>query len=502
MKNRVQIYSLTLILLLGIGLACNRDTLEIPPVNAAEVNYFLTESEFDKAVLGVYARLTDLYNHNVGTRIHPMYFLPGDDVTQTAEEAFEHFAVLNPTNNSSRLFYDRTYQLIGRANLVLEKLGAENGVYRNATLKNTHKGEALFLRGWSFFNLWVYFGKAPVVTDRITSLANLYPAESKGTELLDQAITDLTEAASLLPASWPAPQRGRVTANAANGMLGKVFMHRGTVNKATADLTSAITAFNKITGVSLVPNFGDNFDVAKENNQESLFEFQASTAGGDNIWLPNEFDGAIGTMSAYWGFFYEGNTRSNNNINYLATNKLLNAFTPGDPRLPLTINTSSATGKQLIKWSRADLTSGNGNSSANNPRILRYADVLLLRAEALVQSNGSTTEAIGLVNQIRTRARNMVPAGTVPANYPTTETNRGTILAWIMNERFIELAAEGHRWPDLKRWHMGGLITLNNAFFDATNNAVMAFTAPKNLVMPIPSQEIDRNPNIKQNDGY
>jgi hypothetical protein len=293
-------------------------------------------------------------------------------------------------------------------------------------------------------------------------------------------VIDLMEAATLLPASWATAQRGRVTANAANGMLGKVLVFRGTVNKTATDFTAAIAAFNKISGVSLVPNFGDNFDVNKENNAESLFEFQASTAGGDNVWLPNEFDGAIGTMSSYWGYFYQGNTRSNNNRNYIATNKLLSAITPADPRFLFTVNPTSTSGKQLIKWSKNDLTGGNGQSSAN----------------------GSTSEAIGLINQIRTRARNMMPGGLTPADYSTTETNKTTIMSWIMNERFIELAAEGHRWPDLRRWHLAGVLTLNNAFFDATNTAQLGFDPNKHIVFPIPLTELDRNPNVTQNSNY
>lgn len=502
MKRKFKIYCLFLAICLGITFACNKNELEVAPSSLTEADYFKTEVEFDRAVLGVYARLTDLYNFNGGTIFQPIYYLPGDDVTRTGNDAFEHFGTLTSTNGALSRFFDRTNQLIGRANIVLQKLNEENGVYTNASLKNSHKGEALFLRAFGYYNLWVYFGKAPVVTERITSLDNLYPGESQGTALLDQAITDLTEAASILPASWGAGQRGRVTSNSANGLLGKVLVFRGTVNKTVADFTSAITAINKITNISLVPNFGDNFDAAKENNAESLFEFQASGSGGDNIWLANEFDGAIGTMSAFWGNFYEGNTRNNNNVNYLATTKLLNAFNTADPRLPYTINTSSATGKQLIKWSRNDATSGNGVSSANNPRILRYADVLLLKAEAILQSNGNTAEAIGLINQVRARARSMVLLGLVPADFSTAETNKTTIFNWIMNERFVELAAEGHRWPDLKRWHMAGNITLNNAFFDATNAAAMNFVAPKNLVFPIPIAEIDRNPNVKQNPDY
>lgn len=502
MKTRYKLSSLLIAGCMVIAFACSTDDLEVPPSSLTEADFFKTETEFERAVLGVYARVTDLYNFNGGTIIQPLYFLPGDDVTRTGNDPFEHFGTLTSTNGNSTRFFERINQMIGRANIVVQKLNTESGVYTNASIKNSHRGEVLFLRALGYFQLWVYYGKAPVVTDRITSLQNLYPKESQGTELLDQAISDFTEAAGLLPVSWPGSQRGRATSNAANGLLGKALVFKGTVNKAAGDFTAAIAAFNKITGVSLVPNFADNFDARRENNAESLFEFQASSGGGDNIWLANEFDGAIGTMSAYWGNFYEGNTRNNNNVNYIATNKLLTAFNAADPRLPWTINTASISGKQIVKWSRNDATGGNGVSSANNPRILRYADVLLLKSEAILQSNGSTSEAIGLINQVRTRARTMAPAGTVPADYSTTETNRTTIMGWIMNERFLELASEGHRWPDLKRWHIAGNIVLTNAFFDPANVSAINFSAPKNLVFPIPIAEIDRNPNVTQNPEY
>ena len=485
-----------------ISLSCNKDVLEVQPVNATEADYFKTEAEFNKAVVGIYARLTALYNHNAGTHILPMYVLPGDDVTLTGTNAFEQFVTLTSSNGVSTLYFQQIYQLIGRANIVLQKIAEESGVYKTPGLKDTHKGEALFLRGWAFFSLWNYYGKAPIATERAVTTDLLYPPESANDELLDQAITDLGEAATSLPASWPASLRGRVTANSANGMLGKALVFRASWKKTTADYTAAIAAFNKIAGASLVAKFDDNFAFDTENNTESLFEFQASQSGGDNIWLPNEFDGAIGTMTGYWGYFYEGNTRSNNNINYLATDKLISAFEAGDPRLSLTYNPNSGTKKQFTKWSLRDQTANNGNGSVNNARILRLGDVILLKAEAVLKSGGSKAEAIGLINQIRTRARNMAPGGTVPADRNVSETNDATIMGWIMTERFLELAGEGQRWFDLRRWHKAGYITLNNAFFDAANSAALSFDPAKHLVFPIPINEIDRNPNITQNNGY
>jgi hypothetical protein len=279
-------------------------------------------------------------------------------------------------------------------------------------------------------------------------------------------------------------------------MLGKSLVFRASATKTAADYTAAIAAFNKITGATLVANFADNFAWDTENNSEALFEFQAGQAFGfDNVWLDNDFDNAVGALSIFWGY-YSNNFGLFGRSPYFGTTKLVNAFNADDPRLPRTVNPSD---KTIQKYNERDKLSQSGVASINNYRILRYADVLLLKAEAILQSNGSTSEAIGLINQVRARARAM-GAGTEPADFATTETNKTTIMQWIMDERLRELAAEGQRWFDLRRWHMQGIITLNDAFFDS--NLPVSFQANKHLYFPIPTSETDVNPNVPQNQNY
>jgi hypothetical protein len=219
-------------------------------------------------------------------------------------------------------------------------------------------------------------------------------------------------------------------------MLGKSLVFRASATNNNGDYTAAIAAFNNISGVSLIPKFDDNFAFDAENNNESLFEYQASQAFGfDNVWLSNDFDNAVGNMSVFWGY-YDNNFALFGKSPFYGTNKLLNAFDPADPRLPLTIDPADRTVKKYVLRDKLDQPEVG---STNNPRILRYADVLLLKAEAILQSGGSTAEAIGLINQVRTRARNMVAGGTAPANYSTAETNKTTIMNWIINERLLEL---------------------------------------------------------------
>jgi hypothetical protein len=484
------------------NLACNEKNLDLLPHGPTEQSYFTQESDFTKAVLGVYAKMNDLFWYNACQTCStmPIFLLPGDDITTNESgEEFEIFGNIQPSSGRVDYFYKTWYQMIARANVVLQKVGdVQDGIYKTPNLKEYHKGEALFLRGYAFFMLWNYFGTSPMDTLRVTSTEQFTPPGTTGTQLLDQAIIDFQQAAPLLPTSWNDANRGRVTQNAANGMLGKALVFRASVTNNATDYTAAIAAFDRINGVSLMPDFGDNFAFDTENNNESLFEYQASQAFGfDNVWLSNDFDNAIGNLSVFWGY-YDNNYALFGYSPFFATNKLLSAFDYADPRLPITMNPDDRTIRKYVLRNKMNQP---GAGSVNNPRLLRYADVLLLKAEAILQAGGSTADAIGLVNQIRTRARDMVPESTEPANYSTAETNKNTIMDWIMHERFIELAGEGQRWLDLKRWHTQGLISLDNSFF-SSNVATMSFSLPKSLLLPIPNSELDVNPNVQQNAGY
>lgn len=491
-----------IVLLLGSSLlytGCDKKQLELSPNGPTEVNYFSDESEFTKAVLGVYAKMTDFYGYNGGGSAVGLFFLPGDDITTNASnDESEVFGSLQPSSGRLSFTYAKFYQLIYRANVVLEKIEAVGpGIYLTPNLKDYHKGEALFLRGFANYYLWNYYGTAPLVTKRATTTADFKPASSTGNQLLDQAILDFTAAAGLLPTSWDAVNAGRVTANAANGMLGKCLVFRGSATKSTADFTAANLAFDKIAGASLTANFADNFSDAKENNDESLFEFQAAKAsGGNNVWLDNDFDNNIGDLSIFWGY-YSNHWSLFGQSRYFATTKLAAAYETGDPRKAITLKASDRT---INKYVTTDNSSGGEPGSKDNYRILRLADVKLLKAEAILQSGGATVDAINLINEVRTRARNMVMAGVAPANYSTAETNRTTIFNWINNERLVELAGEGQRWLDLRRWHLQGVITLDNAYF--SSNVLVAFNPAKHLLLPIPTSELDVNPNVKQNAGY
>jgi hypothetical protein len=214
-------------------------------------------------------------------------------------------------------------------------------------------------------------------------------------------------------------------------------------------------------------------------------------------------------MHSYWGFFncewsfWAGTP-------FYPTQKLISAFEAGDPRVDESFVATADErydGIQWVKYTKNIGPQGLTNST-NNPRILRYADVLLLKAEAILQSGGSKSAAVDLINQIRIRARG---AGTVPADLDNGETDPLVIMQWIMDERFRELSGEDdHRWFDLKRWHYAGYIDLStwgsdiNGFSSVRTDFDFADwidNTEGKLWFPIPSIETDQNELIVQNPG-
>ncbi|MCB0843929.1 MAG: RagB/SusD family nutrient uptake outer membrane protein, partial [Bacteroidetes bacterium] len=290
--NRIYFITIFSLLILTTNSCQERNFLGPDQQEIDSNDYFTNELAFDRAVLGVYQKLVFFYNYRGGSEnwLHDIRLLPDDDATTTGGNAFEIFGNLTATNGNLSAYYQFAYQLIGRANTVLQKQDELGDLaYEDIDLRATHRGEILFLRGYMNFMLWNVFGTAPLVLDRITSAEDFYPPNSSGNELLDQAIADFSEARDLLPDSWPAELAGRATRNAANGFLGKALLYRATVSGNSADYTAAIAAFDQVQGASLLPVYGDNFDEKLEEGAESIFEIHLGrNEQTDNVWLTND----------------------------------------------------------------------------------------------------------------------------------------------------------------------------------------------------------------------
>ncbi|MEL6192790.1 MAG: RagB/SusD family nutrient uptake outer membrane protein [Bacteroidota bacterium] len=471
------------------------DQLDINPASLTEEGFFVSEEEFEKSVFGVYQKLIFFYNYRGGSWLHDMWLLPGDDLTSLGSYPFETFATINASNGDVTNYYRFAYQLIARANIVLEKQVERADVYENATLRDTHKGEVLFLRGLMNFKLYNAFETAPLVTNRIADLESSRVANATGTQLLDQAIADFKEAATLLPDQWDDSNVGRASAGAAHGFAGKALLYRATITQNAADYTESLNELRQVTGYSLEPVFGDNFDETLEHNQESIFEIQFGKNNTNNVWLNNDSFGVVGDLGGYWGFF-DNHWSLFGSPTLQPTESLKAAFEDGDPRIADTFE-----GDVVKKYVARPRNNGQPDYH-NNARLLRYADVLLLQAEAINESGGSTSEALALVNQVRARARNIVPGGTVPADFDENISDRATVRQLIMDERRRELAfEEGNRWYDLKRWHQGGLIDLTSLDFSSVRDD-FNFDVSTHLRLPLPASELVLNANLAQNAGY
>jgi starch-binding outer membrane protein, SusD/RagB family len=493
--------------------SCNKNGLDVPLTGDTEESLESPEQIF-KVVASAYGKMNELYNpagHRAASfpAIHEFFYVMGDDITQIDISNYEHFGGITASDGSVAYFYKQLYLMNGRANFAIDIVEKKASVYAgNTALKNTHMGEAKFLRGYTHWLLWNYYGTAPVVTKRYNSIDETFEAgNSTGTELLDAAIADFKEAADLLPDSYGANFRGRITKNAANAFLGKALVFKGSATNNAGAYTEALTALNKVTA-TLSANVMDNFSFKHENNSESLFEFQATLSAADNLWIPNDLVGANnnGAACTTWNFYElepgtSGWIFNGEQGKMRPTQKLLSLFEANDPRRTAFTDNSDPTKPRFRKYvTENQLIPGREGCSVNNPRIMRYADVLLLKAEATLKSGGSKAAAIGFLNEVRTRARG---AGTSPANRNTGEGSDAVVMQWIMDERMMELCGEdSQRWFDLRRWHLGNTITLNAAFFNSINSTANSFAVPKNLNLPIPNDEIIINPKLVQNPGY
>lgn len=515
--KEIKLYFTLIFLALFFFTACE-EKLEVEPTKELESEYFSDQQRMQQGVTAVYAKLTDVYTYNANSPHHELWQLPGDDLQSRNPQSLDNFKGLSSGNGDVSAIWGSLYEIVNRANTMLEKIEENREVYKDPEMIDFNKGEMLFLRSWAFFKLWSWWEKAPMVTERIIGLENIHTPPSQGFDMLNRAIEDFEDAAQLLPLTWSEDNAGRVTKDAAYGMLVKLYLTRANYKgNDTGDLNQAITAFEKISdNVQLADHFGQNFDYRYENNIESLFEFQASEkAGTENPWLDNDFTDVTGSMGAFYQHFMDKWT----NLGALTapTKKLIDIFDPEDPRMSETMAVTEDAdweftgGYQFIKYIKEDRNQWIGLAainSLNNTRILRLADVKLLAAEAYLQTN-QTDKALAEVNDVRERARKSTEDGSEAAA-PADLT--GVTMQDIMDERLRELAGEeGHRWNDLRRWHKAGYINLSNwdkedfGFFEEYNDDLWGFDVNTHMLMPIPLNEMDNNPLMResgQNPGY
>jgi starch-binding outer membrane protein, SusD/RagB family len=347
-----------------------------------------------------------------------------------------------------RPFYSNLYKSILSANNII-----------NNSDDATEVAEAQFLRALSYFKLVMVFGDVPVnlVAAPSTEDLSIFTKQPAADVYNNIIIPDLQAAIAGLDNSGLASRRA--TKIAAQGFLGKVYMHRGNFPNAVTQL-GAVVSGAAAAGVSLESDFAN---VVNDGSSEIIFSTQMSTS------IPDEYDPA----TEFVGWFVGNDTKSR---------------TPLDPRLTAAFDASSAMGggTDLRKALTIDVVNIRGVKYTGGLEQdwieMRLSDVILLYAEALNETSAPAATVLPLLDPIRTRAGLNSLSGTI--------SSQAEIRTAIANERRVELALEGHRWFDLVR--------------TGTVDAEMGQTInPNYYVFPIPNSEILATNNvITQNDGY
>jgi hypothetical protein len=493
--------------------------------------FYQSERDFDSATLGPYSAMLNLTYDQNGRGWWNGFLQPDDDV-QFRDPNGEN-DVFNWTANDDDFawVWQNAYVGISRANVIVDQLPKATK-FADESRKPRYEAEARFMRAYWYFILARNWGNVPILTEVPKSVEATRIGNSEPGEVWDLIESDLEFAAEHLPGDYGA-EKGRATKWTALALLGKVELYRAQWFNAPAKYQEAITHLNAVLAGPhrLVSDYGDNFRESTENNAESLFEVQATAGDNINAWGTTDTGGAAGhawTIYVSPSCFYgTGGTCAPKAWGHGygqidITLSLQQEFEPGDPRRFYTMYSVGEDygGTQYDgNWSRTRATPAKynrpfdpdrfpNNLSTNNLRIIRFADVLLLLAEAELLGNSNVARAAQLVNQVRSRARQthtILTGQPAPASLLPDVPAAGAPVLWLrqylMHERRVELATEVHRYDDLVRWHRAGFIYIKTdiqlGFPESNQN-----WQPKHLLKPIPQQELDVNPNLRQNEGY
>jgi hypothetical protein len=474
---------------------CSEDFLEKMPLDTINTeNYPATAEELVTLVNGAYQPLQwpKLYNLRMWTSdIMAGNSIVGAGGGSDGIETQDMSNFVTNTDNAGVLdLWRGPWPGILMANIILD---VAPGLEIDESIKNRSMGEAYFLRAHYYFILTRYFGDVPLITKPQSSDDELYPERVSKDLVYDQIISDLEKAIDLLPVkgAYAGFDIGRASKGAAMGILAKVHLTLGNLNEVVL-LTTQIEGL----GYGLNQNYSDNFNPLTENSNESIFEVQYASDGGFNFWSNENQASWLSPFMGPRGSGFVGGGYGWNQ----PTQEFVNSYEPNDLRKDLTIlyeggpdfdgqpylASYSLTGYNVRKFLIPLSTSPSYDNSPLNFPVLRYADVLLMKAEALNELGQGSQAEIPL-NLVRNRAGlPNIASGMV----------QNSLRAAILHERRIELAFEGQRWFDLIRVDNG------QYGIDFIHSIGKTNASQKHLLFPVPQIERDRNPNLTQNPGY
>ena len=491
--NSTTLISRVALIALFVTTGCMDNFLEQKPQGTLTDATFLQSSkDAELATNAIYSSMRDWFYHSGG---FPILDIMTDDATKGSNPGdgaiinlFETFQYSQSTGDISR-WYSALYKSVRRSNIVMESLPS---IAMDEALKNRLMGEARFLRALFYFDLVRAFGDLPKVT---TANPPLKIDRSPKQEIYEEIIfPDLNFAISNLPekSDYANTDLGRATKGSAKALLAKVYLFLGDYTNAEKYSMEVILSSQ----YQLEQNFSNAFSLKGQHGVESIFEIgalpQEDTDQGGNQFANTQ--GVRGKPNKGWGFnrpslnlinFYEANDPRKDATIVFLNETIDGIFIEGDANTPDTTYTDAS--KVQIKeietynqkvWASDSTTLGQWGY---NMRVIRYADVLLIAAEAL-NENGKTSDALVYLNLVRSRV------GLASFN----NTDITIVRTKIWNERRAELAMEGHRFWDLVRIGRADEVL-----------GPLGFISGKHELFPIPQSEIDLSEGqLTQNSGW
>ncbi|MEO5891670.1 MAG: RagB/SusD family nutrient uptake outer membrane protein [Ferruginibacter sp.] len=428
-----------LVLATMLSSSCKKGFIDLPPVSTVSTEaLYKTDKDYSDAIIGVYSILRDQYQS------FWQFDLASDDSRHQWPSEDIWLRLDNYTYQTDEPFFltswGNYYGIIFRANTLLDKLAAADAAA--VPNKDRYMAEAKFLRAFAYFDLVRLFGDVPLVTKVINDEEAIKIPRSK-TDLVynEVIIKDLLEAQKNLPATYTGDNAGRPTSGAAAAILGKVYLTKKDFVNAASKLLEVTTM-----GYELLPNYNDLFDYTKdEHHKEYIFDIEYETGiqqGSDftNNFFPRDQD-AQDFFQVYGG---TGDTNTPSDSSF-------SLFSAGDARKDVSVargfigqggvyhSLANSAGAKTMTKKYITPVAFAGDSKVNW-KVIRYADVLLMLAEAINES-GATADALPYLNMVRTRAKVAAFTGL------TKDDAREKIYL----ERRLELSFEGLRWFDLVR---------------------------------------------------
>ncbi len=502
--NKKEMKKYLLLLTVSVLFFGCKDYLDVTPTDRfTQDTYWNTKIQAEAALNGTYAAL--YYNVYAANSIYLDALTPN-----TYQYNNDYNIISRGLHNAATGYFNETwngsYKGIGRANNVLANIDKVN---MDATLKERYKAEAKYLRALYYIPLWNLFGGAPLITEATNYETQATLPRNTADELLAQILKDLNEASTgtVLPLSYSGADKGRATRGAALALKARVLLYA----KRWKEAAEAAKAVIDLKNYSLFPDYRGLFYLENEGNAEVIFDVQYKYPEFTHS-LDISLDQQLGSaplpdlVNAYYA-------TDGKPISGSAVYNAAKPFENRDSRLQATVILPGtqfkgavvtaiqypSTGYGLKKYTifkdnEKPVSAPTSGTSELNLILLRYADVLLMYAEAKNEDTGPDQSVFDALNLIRARAKMPNVA---------TGLNQEDLRAEIRHERRIELAGEGLYYYDIRRWRIADQVLNGNI----TNSAgaridSRLFDANKDYLWPVPSIAIQNNPALKQNPNY